>query len=62
MVAVIAFAADLDIRRLSARTHVGNHRSESLLQHLGFEDEGMLRGYILRDGERRDCRLWGLLL
>jgi ribosomal-protein-alanine N-acetyltransferase len=62
MVAVIAFAAELNIHRLAARTHVGNHRSETLLQHLGFEDEGMLRGYVLRDGERRDCRLWGLLL
>ena len=62
MVAVIAFAAQLNIHRLAARTHVGNQRSDSLLRHLGFEDEGMLRGYVLRDGERRDCRLWGLLL
>lgn len=59
---VIAFAAASGVRRLTARTHLGNRRSESLLQRLGFEEEGMLRGHVLRDGERRDCRLFGLLL
>jgi RimJ/RimL family protein N-acetyltransferase len=33
-----------------------------LLEKLGFEAEGYLRGHVERDGERRDCRLWGLLL
>jgi ribosomal-protein-alanine N-acetyltransferase len=33
-----------------------------VLEKLGFEEEGMLRGYVERDGERRDCRLFGLLL
>jgi len=60
--AVLAYAAGSGVRRLLARTHLGNRRSEVLLEKLGFAEEGMLRGHILRDGERRDCRLYGLLL
>ena len=49
--------------RLLARTHrVATGAPRSLLRKLGFEEEGLLRGYVLRDGERRDCRLFGLLL
>jgi ribosomal-protein-alanine N-acetyltransferase len=59
---VLAFAAANGLRRLLARTHLGNRRSEALLEKLGFQEEGLLRGYVLRDGERRDCRLFGLLL
>ncbi|MCR5875654.1 GNAT family N-acetyltransferase [Phenylobacterium sp. J426] len=59
---VIAYAASNGLRKLAARTHLGNRRSEAVLEKLGFEEEGLLRGHILEDGERRDCRLWGLLL
>ena len=59
---VVAFAATNGLRKLTARTHLGNRRSEVLLQKLGFTEEGLLRGHILKDGERRDCRLFGLLL
>lgn len=62
MRAVIAFAASEGVRRLAARTHLGNRRSEALLERLGFMPEGLLRGHVLRDGERRDCRLFGLLV
>lgn len=62
MQAVLAYAATHGMRRLVARTHLGNHRSDGLLEKLGFEEEGLLRGHVLRDGERRDCRLFGLLL
>jgi ribosomal-protein-alanine N-acetyltransferase len=62
MQTVVAFAAANGLRKLTARTHLGNRRSESLLQKLGFSEEGLLRGHILKDGERRDCRLFGLLL
>ena len=62
MQAVLAHAAATGLRRLLARTHLGNRRSDSLLEKLGFEEEGLLRGHVLRDGERRDCRLFGLLL
>ena len=59
---VTAYAASSGLRKLTARTHLGNRRSEALLQKLGFREEGLLRGHILKDGERRDCRLFGLLL
>ena len=63
MHAVIGHAAQgLRLRRLQARTHLGNVRSMRLLDRLGFRREGLLRGYVERDGERRDCVLFGLLL
>lgn len=62
MQTVVAFAGANGIRKLVARTHLGNRRSEALLTKLGFAEEGLLRGHVLRDGERRDCRLYGLLL
>lgn len=62
MQAVIAYAASTGLRRLTARTHLGNRRSDALLEKLGFKEEGLLRGHVLRDGDRRDCRLFGLLL
>jgi ribosomal-protein-alanine N-acetyltransferase len=62
MQAVLSYAATQGLRRLLARTHIGNRRSETLLAKLGFQEEGMLRGHVLRDGDRRDCRLFGLLL
>lgn len=62
MQAVVALAAAAGVRKLSARTHLGNRRSEAVLERLGFKPEGLLRGHVLRDGERRDCRLFGLLL
>ena len=63
MHAVIAHAAQaLRLRRLQARTHIGNVRSIRLLERLGFKREGLMRGYVDRDGERRDCLLFGLLL
>ena len=62
MQSVLSYAATQGLRRLMARNQLGNHRSEILLQKLGFVEEGMLRGHVLRDGERRDCRLFGLLL
>ena len=59
---IVAFAASAGVRKLSARTHLGNLRSDRLLETLGFTEEGLLRGHILKAGERRDCRLYGLLL
>ena len=59
---VVAYAATSGLRKLSARTHLGNLRSDHLLEKLGFTEEGMLRGHILKAGERRDCRVFGLLL
>ena len=60
--AIVGYAGANGLRKLTARTHLGNRRSESLLKKLGFKQEGLLRGHIVRDGERRDCHLFGLLL
>lgn len=62
MRAVVDHAAALGLKRLWARAHAGNARSERLLERLGFEMEGYLRGHIQRAGERRDCKIFGLLL
>lgn len=62
MRAVVDHAASLGLKRLWARAHAGNARSERLLERLGFEAEGYLRGHIQRAGERRDCTIFGLLL
>jgi [ribosomal protein S5]-alanine N-acetyltransferase len=62
MRAVVDHAAALGLKRLWARAHAGNQRSERLLQRLGFEEEGYLRGHIQRGGERRDCKIFGILL
>jgi [ribosomal protein S5]-alanine N-acetyltransferase len=59
---VIAYAAVSGLRKLAAHTHLGHRRSETLLTRLGFKEEGLLRGHYLADGERRDCRIFGLLL
>ena len=60
--AVLGHAATLGFRRLWARTQVGDNTSEKLLTKVGFEVEGYMKGHVDHDGERRDCRLWGLLL
>ncbi|MBX3479157.1 MAG: GNAT family N-acetyltransferase [Caulobacter sp.] len=62
MQAVLNFAVTQGVQRLWARTLVGNDSSEKLLIKLGFEQEGYQRGHVDRGGERRDCRLWGMLL
>jgi ribosomal-protein-alanine N-acetyltransferase len=62
MRAVVDHAAALGFKRLWARTHAGNEPSQRLLERLGFESEGFLRGHIQRAGERRDCKIFGLLL
>jgi RimJ/RimL family protein N-acetyltransferase len=62
MQAVIAHAfGTLGLVRLAARFHAGNEASRRLLEDLGFVYEGTLRRHVLRDGERRDCILYGRL-
>lgn len=60
--AVVAYAASSGLRKLTARTHLGERRSETVLEQLGFKEEGLVRGHPLRDRQRRDCRLFGLQL
>lgn len=52
---------DLGLERLWARCHDGNTASVRLLENLGFIYEGRLRSHIMRDGERRDCLIYGRL-
>jgi ribosomal-protein-alanine N-acetyltransferase len=60
--AVIDFAfGPLDLERLSAQCHVGNESSVRLLERLGFVCEGRLKSHTVRDGERRDCLVYGLI-
>jgi [ribosomal protein S5]-alanine N-acetyltransferase len=62
MQAVMAHAFDaLALIRLWARFHAGNPASQRLLEKLGFSYEGTLRQHIVRDGERRDCLIYGKL-
>lgn len=62
MAAVLAHAFEtLALERLWARIHAGNEASARLLARLGFAREGLLRRHVLRDGERRDCLLYGRL-
>lgn len=60
--ALLAYGAGSGLKSLVASTHVGDNRSERLLQKLGFKAEGYLKGAVHRDGERRDRRLYGLTL
>jgi RimJ/RimL family protein N-acetyltransferase len=62
MTAVIAHAfGPMELHRLWARFHAGNEASRRLLEKLGFAYEGMLRRHVRRDGEWRDCILYGRL-
>jgi RimJ/RimL family protein N-acetyltransferase len=51
----------LGIERLCARFHADNDASKTLLARLGFAYEGTLKGHVRRDGERRDCHIYGRL-
>lgn len=59
---VVAHAAGSGVRRLASRAQLGDRRAEALLEKLGFEEQGLVRGQVMRDGERRDLRLFGLTL
>ncbi len=60
--ALLAHAAANGLKSLVASIHVGDNRAERLLEKLGFKAEGYLKGAVHRDGERRDRRLYGLML
>ena len=52
---------ELGLQRLWARFHAGNEGSRRILEKLGFAYEGTLKGHVVRDGERRDCVIYGKL-
>ena len=49
------------LHRLRADVLADNDASRGLLERLGFEREGTLRGQSCREGERLDCDVFGLL-
>jgi [ribosomal protein S5]-alanine N-acetyltransferase len=56
------YAAAAGLRRLLTRTHLGDRPSDQVLQDLGFREVGLMRGQSLRIGQRRDCRVFELVL
>jgi len=62
MTAVLDHAfTGLDLYRVEAYVHVGNHRSTALLERHRFEREGTIRAQYLFDGVWHDHHLYGLL-
>lgn len=51
----------LGLERVEAACLPGNERSIRLLEHAGFTREGLLRGYLEINGERRDHLLYAML-
>ena len=51
----------LKLQRLEARVHAANAPAKKLIKLLGFLPEGRLSGYVLRDGNRHDVDVFGLL-
>jgi RimJ/RimL family protein N-acetyltransferase len=49
------------LERLEARCAIGNHASQRVLEKVGFQREGLLRGYFRLDGRRVDNYLYALL-
>jgi len=49
------------IERIEARCAVENHASRRVMEKVGFQREGRLRGYFLLHGERVDHYLYALL-
>jgi RimJ/RimL family protein N-acetyltransferase len=60
--AVLTYAFDtLGLRRIEARVFAWNPASAHILEKAGFRQEGRLRDAIVKDGERTDLLLFGLL-
>ncbi|MBM7655179.1 GNAT family N-acetyltransferase [Neobacillus cucumis] len=51
----------LELNRIGAVVYPENNASLSLLEKLGFSNEGLLRGYILQDGVFHDTFMLSLL-
>lgn len=49
------------LRRIEARCATGNRASQRVLERVGFEREGLLRGYFLLRGESVDNYLYAVL-
>jgi RimJ/RimL family protein N-acetyltransferase len=47
--------------RVYGRIPADNDAAKRVVRSLGWHYEGTLRGHLLRDGETRDCEVWGVL-
>ncbi|RDB34233.1 GNAT family N-acetyltransferase [Exiguobacterium sp. RIT594] len=60
--AVLAYAYEtLGLYRMGAVTFLENTASIQLLTRIGFEEEGILRGYLFQGGTSHDGRIFSLL-
>lgn len=60
--AVLAYAYEtLGLYRMGAVTFLENTSSIQLLTRIGFEEEGILRGYLFQGGTSHDGRIFSLL-
>ena len=60
--AVLTYAYEtLGLYRMGAVTFLENTASIQLLTRIGFEEEGILRGYLFQDGTSHDGRIFSLL-
>lgn len=60
--AVLAYSFEtLGLHRMGAVTFLENEASVQLLKRLGFEEEGVLRGYLFQGGTSHDGRIFSLL-
>ena len=59
--ACIAAFRDHEAHRIHAEIPATNVAAQRVVTFLGFRREGVMRGAILRDGERVDNEVWGLL-
>jgi RimJ/RimL family protein N-acetyltransferase len=59
--AVVDWAFANGWERITAGHFVGNEASGRVLEKIGLEREGLLRGHFVRFGERRDLVAYGLL-
>lgn len=60
--AILQYAfIDLGLYRIGAVTFPENTASNSLLTRLGFQQEGLLRGYLYQDNQSNDAAIFSLL-
>ena len=52
---------ELNLYKVQLTVFSYNHRAMALYQKLGFQQEGVFREYLCRDGQRHDMILMGLL-
>ena len=52
---------ELNLHRVQATVFRYNQRSVAMCERLGFQQEGVYREFIHRDGKRHDMLLYGLL-